>query len=165
MEAWKPARWKTARIQRNEHASVWSHCEWMWLAHFGRQRRENCITLFDSLRENSNGFLWDFYYPRSILKVWTGFSVKLTFTNYFLVQKDQLEFPKLPTGCNLSLWGVLVLLICVQILVCLDCFSHNNIVEVWKPARWKTAKIHWNEHTPGNPVLKIQEHLWKTQGW
>ena len=22
-------------------------------------------------------------------------------------------------------------------------------MEVWKTARWKTAKIHWNEHTPG----------------
>ena len=21
-------------------------------------------------------------------------------------------------------------------------------MEVWKPARWITAKIHWNEHTP-----------------
>ena len=54
--------------------------------------------------------------------------------------------------------GVLVLLICVQILVCLDCFSHSIIMEVWKPARWKTAKIHRNEHTPwllvgGAPTL------------
>ena len=31
----------------------------------------------------------------------------------------------------------------------LDCFSHSITMEVWKPARWKTAKIHRNEHTPG----------------
>ena len=40
--------------------------------------------------------------------------------------------------------GVLVLLICVQILVRLDCFSQGITMEVWKPAWWKTAKIHWN---------------------
>ena len=44
--------------------------------------------------------------------------------------------------------GVLVLLICVQIHVHIDCFSHSFTMEVWKPARWKTAKIHQNEHTP-----------------
>ena len=30
----------------------------------------------------------------------------------------------------------------------LDCFSHSITMEVWKPARWKTAKFHRNEHTP-----------------
>ena len=49
------------------------------------------------------------------------------------------------TSCK----GVLVLLICVQILVSLDCFFHSITMEVWKPARWKTAKIHRNEHIPG----------------
>ena len=44
---------------------------------------------------------------------------------------------------------MLVLLVSVQILVRLDCFSHSITMEVWKPARWKTAKFHWNEHTPG----------------
>ena len=44
--------------------------------------------------------------------------------------------------------GVHVLVICVQIHVRLDCFSHSITIEVWKPARWKTAKIHWNKHTP-----------------
>ena len=33
--------------------------------------------------------------------------------------------------------------------VYLDCFSHSITVEVWKPARSKTAKIHGNEHTSG----------------
>ena len=32
-------------------------------------------------------------------------------------------------------WGVLVLLICVQIFVRLDCISHNITMQVWKPAR------------------------------
>ena len=44
--------------------------------------------------------------------------------------------------------GVLVLLICVQIFERRDCFSHRITIEVWKPAQWKTAKIHQNEHTP-----------------
>ena len=48
-------------------------------------------------------------------------------------------------------WGVLVLLVSVQILVRLDCFSHSITMEVWKPARWKRAKFHRNEHTPGFP--------------
>ena len=39
--------------------------------------------------------------------------------------------------------GVLILLICVQILVRLDSIT----MEVRKPAWWKTAKIHRNEHT------------------
>ena len=30
----------------------------------------------------------------------------------------------------------------------LDYLSHSNTMEVWKPARRKTAKIHWNGHTP-----------------
>ena len=45
--------------------------------------------------------------------------------------------------------GALVSLICLQILIRLHCFSHSITMEVWKSARWKTAKIHWNEHTPG----------------
>ena len=45
--------------------------------------------------------------------------------------------------------GVLVLLLSVQILVRLDCFSHSITMEVWKPTRWKTAKFHQNEHVPG----------------
>ena len=44
--------------------------------------------------------------------------------------------------------GVLVLLVSVQILARLDCFSQSITMEVWKPARWKTAKFHRNEHTP-----------------
>ena len=54
-----------------------------------------------------------------------------------------------------SFWGVLVLLICTQILVRLDCFSHSITMEVWKLARWKkTAKIIWNKHTSvwGSPI-------------
>ena len=31
----------------------------------------------------------------------------------------------------------------------LDYLSHSNTMEVWKPAWRKTAKFHWNEHTPG----------------
>ena len=46
--------------------------------------------------------------------------------------------------------GVLVLLVSVQILVHLDCFSYSITMEVWKPARWKTAKFHRNEHTQNN---------------
>ena len=46
-------------------------------------------------------------------------------------------------------------LVSVQILVRLDCFSHSITMEVWKPARWMTAKFHRNEHTPGS-VLIIQ---------
>ena len=46
------------------------------------------------------------------------------------------------------------LLICVQILVRLDCFSHSITMEVWKPARWKTVEIHRNEHTPVHPYLR-----------
>ena len=39
--------------------SVWSYCEWMWLAHFGGKRRENCITLFDSnLNILKETYLW-----------------------------------------------------------------------------------------------------------
>ena len=49
-------------------------------------------------------------------------------------------------------WSVLVLLICLQILVHLDCFSHSIKMEVRKPARWKTVKIHQNEHTPGYTI-------------
>ena len=61
-----------------------------------------------------------------------------------------LHWPSLLHGCpppsphhapHMCLFGVLVLLICVQILVHLDCFSHSLTMEVWKPARWKTAKI------------------------
>ena len=44
--------------------------------------------------------------------------------------------------------SVLVLLICVQILVHLNCFSQSITMEVWKPSRWKTGKIHRNDHTP-----------------
>ena len=50
--------------------------------------------------------------------------------------------------CGFVLRGVHVLVICVQILVRLDCFSHSITMEVWKPARWKTAKINRNKHTP-----------------
>ena len=30
----------------------------------------------------------------------------------------------------------------------LDCFSHSMTMEVWKPAWWKSAKIHRNEPSP-----------------
>ena len=44
-------RWiQRKSFRENSINSVWSHCKWMWLAHFGGQRRENCITLFDSLQ-------------------------------------------------------------------------------------------------------------------
>ena len=44
-------RWiQRKSFRENSINSVWSHCEWMWLAHFGGQWRENCITLFDSLQ-------------------------------------------------------------------------------------------------------------------
>ena len=29
----------------------------------------------------------------------------------------------------------------------LYCFSHSITMEVWKLVQWKTAKIHWNDHT------------------
>ena len=48
---------------------------------------------------------------------------------------------------NFKARGVLFLLIWVPILVRLDCLSHSITMEVWKPVRWKTAKIHWNEPT------------------
>ena len=55
--------------------------------------------------------------------------------------------------------GVLVLLICVQTLVCLDCFSHIITMEMWK-----TAKIYWNEHTPEmfpfGPIWLIFIQFW-----
>ena len=44
---------------------------------------------------------------------------------------------------------MLVSLVSVQILVHLDWFSHSITMEVWKPAQWKTAKFHWNKHSPG----------------
>ena len=59
--------------------------------------------------------------------------------------------------------GVFVLLICVQILVRLDCFSRSITMEVWKPARWKTTKIHRNEHSSEfGAFTKLQFNLRKT---
>ena len=67
-------------------------------------------------------------------------------------RKPRRENPQaLVKGKGVGPWGVPVLLICVQILVRLDCFSHSIAMEVWKPARWKTVKIHRNKHTPERP--------------
>ena len=72
------------------------------------------------------------------------------------------KFPDFSSIPTVFPWGVLVLLISVQILVRLDYFSHRITTEVWKPARWKTAKNHWNEHTPDffpgpkNPDMLVQ---------
>ena len=44
--------------------------------------------------------------------------------------------------------GVLDLLNFVSIQAHLECFSHRITMEVWNHVRWKTAKIHRNEHTP-----------------
>ena len=46
--------------------------------------------------------------------------------------------------------GVLDLLNCVQIHARLGCFYHSITMEALRPARYKTAKIHRIEHTPGN---------------
>ena len=65
-------------------------------------------------------------------------------------------------------WDVLVLLICVQILVRLDCFCHSITKEAWKPARWNKVKIHRNEHTPGDSgsrKRKILPKNWKSTLW
>ena len=35
---------------------------------------------------------------------------------------------------EMQFWGVLIVLICVQIPVRLDCISHSITMEVWKPA-------------------------------
>ena len=62
--------------------------------------------------------------------------------------------------------GVLVLLICVQILVRFGCFSHS--ITLWKPAWWKTAKIHRNEHTHGHYSFHFIQSLYKMAkitGW
>ena len=32
-------------------------------------------------------------------------------------------------------------------------------MEVWKPAQWKTAKIHWNEHTLDVSKMEIEINL------
>ena len=70
----------------------------------------------------------------------------------FLFWKGKEKFP-CPNKLRI-LWGVLVLLNCMPIHARLDCFSSplfcgdSIIMEAWKPARWKTAKIHRNEHTP-----------------
>ena len=52
--------------------------------------------------------------------------------------------------------GVLVLSICVQILVRLACFPHSITMEVWKPARWKTVKIHRNKHPTGSVLVFLK---------
>ena len=66
---------------------------------------------------------------------------EIRFTNVDLLRTGKVTF--LPLGCArfadfcANLWR-------------LDCFSHSITMEVWKPARWKTAKLHQNKHTLGS---------------
>ena len=77
-------------------------------------------------------------FPQFLKWTWKALIWPTFLKNYMKLKNLDKEVPK----------GVLVLLICLQILVRLDYFSHSITMEVWKPARWKTAKIHRNEHTP-----------------
>ena len=74
---------------------------------------------------------------------------------------DAEKRPKIVIRDNL--WGVLVLLICVQILVRLDCFSHRITMEVWKPARWKTAKNSPKRAHPWKLIFPVLFQIWRTK--
>ena len=65
-----------------------------------------------------------------------------------MIAKHHHLFPPKMCVTRMHSRGVLVLLVSVQILVRLDCFSHSIKMEVWKPARWKRARFHRNEHSP-----------------
>ena len=79
-----------------------------------------------------------------------------TYTRTAFTNSEQ-NFKWLKLDCR----GVLVLLVSVQILVRLDCFSHSITMEVWKPAQWKTAKFQRNEHTPDINFLFLRSFYFK----
>ena len=75
---------------------------------------------------------------------------------YFLTGQNNLVDLNPKQNCDFLTRGVLDLLNCVLIHARLDCFSRSITMEALRPARYKTAKIHRIEHTPGDLTCGIQ---------